>query len=81
MFFYVILVSQVFAEEQNISKQVVVITINGPIGPATSDYVLSGLDDAINSSAELVLLKMDTPGGLDTAMRDIIQGIISSPIP
>jgi len=81
MFFYVVLVSQVFAEEQNISKQVIVITINGPIGPATSDYVLNGLDEAINISAEVVLLKMDTPGGLDTAMRDIIQGIISSPVP
>jgi membrane-bound serine protease (ClpP class) len=81
MFFYVILVSQVFAEEQNISNQVAVITINGPIGPATSDYVLSSLDEAINISAELVVLKMNTPGGLDTAMRDIIQGINSSPVP
>lgn len=81
MFFYVILVSQLFSEEQNISKQVVVISIDGPIGPATSDYVLNGLDEAINTSAELVLLKIDTPGGLDTAMRDIIQGIISSPVP
>ncbi len=81
MFFYVILIPQIFAEEQNVSKQVVVITIDGPIGPATSDYVLNGLDEAINTSAELVLLKMDTPGGLDTAMRDIIQGIISSSVP
>ncbi len=81
MFFYVLLVSQIFAEDQNISKQVVVITIDGPIGPATSDYVLNSLDAAINSSAELVVLKIDTPGGLDTAMRDIIQGIISSPVP
>ncbi len=81
MFFYVILVLQVFAEEQNISNQVVVITINGPIGPATSDYVLSSFDKALDISAQLVVLKMDTPGGLDTAMRDIIQGINSSPIP
>jgi membrane-bound serine protease (ClpP class) len=81
MFFYVIFVSQAFAEEQNVSNQVVVITIDGPIGPATSDYVLSSLDEAINTSAELVVLKMDTPGGLDTAMRDIIQGIISSSVP
>jgi len=81
MFFYVILISQIFAEEQYINKQVIVITIDGPIGPATSDYVLNGLDTAINTSAELVVLKMDTPGGLDTSMRDIIQGIISSPVP
>lgn len=62
-------------------KQIVVITINGPIGPATSDYVLRGFTEASNRGAELVLLKMDTPGGLDLAMRDIIQGIISSPVP
>ena len=81
MFICVVLVSQISGEEKIISGQVIVITINGPIGPATSDYVLNGLDEAIKTSAELVLLKMDTPGGLDTAMRDIIQGIISSPIP
>lgn len=65
----------------NNSKQVFVVTISGPIGPATSDYVLHGFEEAVNKDAELVILKMDTPGGLDNAMRDIIQGIISSPIP
>ena len=70
-----------FAEETNSNKQIVVVTISGPIGPATSDYVLHGLEEALNTGAELVVLKMDTPGGLDTAMRDIIQGIISSSVP
>ena len=73
--------SFVYGDNTNSNKQIIVITINGPIGPATSDYVLHGLEEAMNASAELVILKMDTPGGLDTAMRDIIQGIISSPIP
>lgn len=81
IFFSVILASQVFGEDHNSNKQVVVLTISGPIGPATSDYVSNGLDEAMYISAELVVLKIDTPGGLDTAMRDIIQGIISSPIP
>ena len=63
------------------NKQIIVLTISGPIGPATSDYVVHGLEEAVNVGAELIVLKMDTPGGLDNAMRDIIQSIISSPIP
>ena len=70
-----------YGENINNDKQVVIVTINGPIGPATSDYVLHGLEEAVNVGAELLILKMDTPGGLDTAMRDIIQGIISSSVP
>jgi len=61
--------------------QALLLHIDGPVGPATSDYVLRGLAEARNSSASLVILRMDTPGGLDTAMRDIIQGILASPVP
>jgi membrane-bound serine protease (ClpP class) len=60
---------------------VVVLNIHGPIGPATADYVQRGLARANNMGATLVVLRMDTPGGLDTAMRDIIQHIIASPVP
>ncbi len=71
----------VYGDDTNNNTRVVVVTISGPIGPATSDYVLHGFEEALNVGAELVILKMDTPGGLDTAMRDIIQGIISSSVP
>lgn len=70
-----------YGDDTDSSEQVIILTISGPIGPATSDYVLHGLEEAMSAGAELVILKMDTPGGLDVAMRDIIQGIISSPIP
>lgn len=57
------------------------LTLTGPIGPAASDYVRKGLEKAGGDNAKLVILRIDTPGGLDTSMREIIQDILSSPIP
>ncbi len=58
-----------------------VLEINGAIGPATSRYVVRSLAAAEASGSRLVVLQLDTPGGLDTAMRDIIRAILASPIP
>ncbi len=55
--------------------------INDVIGPATTDYIERNLQKAIKNRAMAILIRMDTPGGLDTSMRRIVKQIISSPIP
>ena len=57
------------------------LEIKGAIGPATSDYIVKGIAYADEVDAELIIIEMDTPGGLDSAMRDIIKGILNSSVP
>lgn len=66
---------------QGQNQHAVVLHIDGVIGPAASDYVQRSLHKAETGHAALVIIRLNTPGGLDTAMREIIQAIISSPIP
>lgn len=63
------------------ADKIVQLELEGPIGPATTDYVKRGFDYANETSTKLIILRIDTPGGLDIAMRDIIKQIIASPIP
>ena len=59
----------------------ILLSVSDAIGPAITDYIERGLDQADEAGAEIVILQLDTPGGLDLAMRSIIQAIIASPVP
>lgn len=60
---------------------IIQLTIEDAIGPATDDYIERALESANKQKAELVVIRIDTPGGLDTAMRGIVKNITNSSVP
>jgi membrane-bound serine protease (ClpP class) len=63
------------------ARRAVVLNIDGAIGPAIADYVLRELEEVRPGDTGLVILRIDTPGGLDTSMREIIRAVLASPVP
>jgi len=63
------------------THEVRVLTLNDPINPVTVDYLHNNLQEAARRQELLVLIEMDTPGGLDSAMRDIVKELLGSAVP
>jgi membrane-bound serine protease (ClpP class) len=81
VFTLILLTLSIVAGVQAQSPHIDVLTIKGTINPVLVDYVKRGIDEAESSNARALIIQMDTPGGLDSAMRDIIQLIVNSRVP
>ncbi|MGM0662530.1 MAG: NfeD family protein [Pseudomonadota bacterium] len=67
--------------EQSSGSPAMVLEFDGPVSPASADYITRALSDAAERDLPLVVLRMNTPGGLDSSMREIISAILASPVP
>jgi membrane-bound serine protease (ClpP class) len=76
-----VLLLVIFAGAVHAAGSVVVLELDGPIGPASADYLQRSLKTAAERKATLVVIEIDTPGGLDTSMRHMIKDILASPVP
>jgi membrane-bound serine protease (ClpP class) len=71
----------VAADEHSSSPLVLELRLDGVVDPILATYIDEGLADAANRHAALVLITMDTPGGLSSSMQDMVQHILASPVP
>jgi len=64
-----------------LQAKILTVTVNAPIHPVTAEFILKALEIAREEQAKLLIIKLNTPGGLDSSMREIIEGIVNSPVP
>ncbi|MCB2193014.1 MAG: nodulation protein NfeD [Deltaproteobacteria bacterium] len=69
------------ASAQGADGQVWVIELSDTINPGSAEYLVDGLEQAAMASASLVVIRLDTPGGLVTSMREIVKAILACPVP
>ncbi len=77
LLFYLSISIQLLCQSQN----VVVLTLNGEINPAAADYIKSGIEYSKEVNAQCLVIRLNTPGGLLESTRNIVSGILQSPIP
>ncbi|MCZ6657934.1 MAG: nodulation protein NfeD [Gammaproteobacteria bacterium] len=70
-----------FAAEDAAEGDVWLVDLDGPVGPASVDLVIRSIENATEAGAQAVVIRMDTPGGLDKSMRDLVKAILASDIP
>jgi len=76
LFFFV----PVFAAE-DLNAEIIVITVEGIVNPVMSEFITKSIDEAEKEKASVLVIELDTPGGLDTSMRSIVKRIIASDVP
>jgi membrane-bound serine protease (ClpP class) len=76
-----LLMPSVAADEHSPGPLVLELSLDGEVEPILATYIDEGLTDAAKRHAALVLITMDTPGGLSDSMKDMIQHILASPVP
>jgi membrane-bound serine protease (ClpP class) len=69
------------ATAESLDRRVILVDVLGPIGPATVEFLVDSLQEATTRNAELMIIRLDTPGGLDASTRDIVKAILNSPVP
>lgn len=72
---------QLHSAETNSPKRAMQLTLDGSVNPAIAHFLVENIEEAAEQDYQLIIIKMNTPGGLDLAMRDIIRAILSSPVP
>lgn len=77
VFFIIITSIQLFGQTQ----KVIVLTLNGAINPAASEYIKYGIENSVKDNAQCMVLRLNTPGGLLESTREIVSNILQSPIP
>ncbi|MCX8030931.1 MAG: nodulation protein NfeD [Thermodesulfovibrionales bacterium] len=80
--FFIVWATEIKTESPPLNKkEAIIITLDGVINPVAAEYVAKSIKKATEKKAELLIIQLDTPGGLDTSMRNIVKDINNSQIP